>query len=92
MTIYDDSYLCCCCCFVDKFWSSRIDEPRVGSSETTVIVIYLELPPWSQRSVLTIDVATTTSLATVKKFVALLQSALDVTKVIDEQPVAENSG
>lgn len=79
---------CDSCCCVDKSWFSETDEPRVSSSETTVIVIYLDLPPWSQRSMLTIEVGKETSLANVKRFVALLQCAV-VPMAVNQEPASK---
>ena len=79
---------CCSCpwCFTtNKTWFTRTSEPRVYKADRREIVLYLDLPPWSERAILTVSVGAGIPLDTVKGFVAQLQSVI-ATAPVAQQP------
>jgi len=67
----------CCCCVCSKKWLTHSPEPSLSMQHKREIVVCLDLPPWSERAMLTIYVASTMMLETIKGFVFQLQSLIE---------------
>jgi hypothetical protein len=75
-----------CCCVCSKDWFATSPQPSLAKQSKREIVLKLDLPPWSERAVLTICAADTTPLETVKYFVSQLQSMVGTASPIAQQP------
>eukprot|EP00037_Helgoeca_nana_P032868 m.415724 g.415724 ORF g.415724 m.415724 type:complete len:539 (-) comp29723_c0_seq1:129-1745(-) len=79
----------CCCLLLFpnlKEWFATSPQPRLAKQSKRKIVLKLDLPPWSERAVLTIDAADTIPLETFKGFISQLQSVVETASPIEQQP------